>query len=164
MWQTASFRWKPRKIWGRLHFSAIRIGRERYVLVLIEDLTGEKTQLLMNQRDDSQAQKACQALERLVNDIAAELEETRSQLARETQRHLLTATALQGESSRAQELAELVPRPVALIRGDSTCEYINEKFREWFAYPGEDIPDFSAWWKRTDLPEIDEAHNDRNAP
>jgi two-component system, cell cycle sensor histidine kinase and response regulator CckA len=39
-----------RKVWGRLYFRPIRIGAERYVLLVIADLTKEKTSLLMKHR------------------------------------------------------------------------------------------------------------------
>jgi PAS domain S-box-containing protein len=144
---------EAKKIWGRLHFSSIRIGRERYVLLLIEDLTGEKTQLLINRRDDSQFQRTVQELEKHVTTLTAELEETRSKLAREKSRHLKTLDAHLAETRKTRALAEFVSEPVAIIAADRTCEYLNATFRESFGYPGLELPDLSDWWKKMNLPE-----------
>ncbi len=98
---------EAKKIWGRLHFSAIRIGRERYVLLLIEDLTGEKTQLLLNRRDDSQIRKARQDLEKLVTKLTTELGNTRSKLASEATRHLDTRNALNAREGQDSCLSRI---------------------------------------------------------
>ncbi len=145
------------KIWGRLHFSSVRIGRERFVLLLIEDLTGERTQLLLKRRDDSQIQRARQELEKLVTKLTAELAATRSKLAKEANALVKTKNALTGETGKMQALAEFAPGPVAIVTRAESFTCVNGKFREQFNYPGADIPDLSAWWKKTDLPEAESA-------
>jgi PAS domain-containing protein len=146
---------EAKKIWGRLHFSAIRIGRERYVLVLIEDLTGERTQLLLNRRDDSQVRKSRQDLEKLVTKLTTELEHTRSKLASEVDRHSETRSALTNEKDKILVLTELVTGPVAVVTKAASFQCVNEKFRGLFLDPGDEIPLLSEWWKRTDLPEAE---------
>jgi len=47
---TAILRFQNRYMWGRIHFRSVRIGRDRMLLVLIEDLTLEKKQILMTQK------------------------------------------------------------------------------------------------------------------
>ena len=37
-------------VWGRIHFRSLRLEKQRYLLVLVEDLTSEKMKLLMYQR------------------------------------------------------------------------------------------------------------------
>ena len=41
---------EPRKIWGRIHFRSVRIRSERFVLVIVEDITPEKKLLAINRR------------------------------------------------------------------------------------------------------------------
>jgi PAS domain-containing protein len=148
---------EAKKIWGRLHFSSIRIGRERYVLLVIEDLTGERTQLLLTRRDDSQVQKARQELEKVLTKLTAELGDAKTKLATETHQHLKTINALTGEKHKTHILAELNPGPVAVVSEGVAFEYVNRKFRELFDYPDDDIPDLLTWWQRTDLPEAEGA-------
>lgn len=38
------------KIWGRMHLRAIRVAEQRLILVLIEDLTAEKRQVIVNEK------------------------------------------------------------------------------------------------------------------
>jgi PAS domain S-box-containing protein len=43
-----------RKIWARMSFRSLRLGHDRLILVLVEDLTGERKQLLLRQRHNAQ--------------------------------------------------------------------------------------------------------------
>jgi PAS domain S-box-containing protein len=72
-----------RKIWGRMHLRAIRIGSERYLLALIEDLTLEKQQLLLTKKYSDELRKAHDELERRVQDRTAELSQANQQLQKE---------------------------------------------------------------------------------
>jgi PAS domain S-box-containing protein len=38
------------RIWGRMHLRAIRVAEQRLILVLIEDLTAEKRQVILNEK------------------------------------------------------------------------------------------------------------------
>src|SRR5208337_4874855 len=40
------------RIWGRLHFRAVRVGTNKSILVLVEDLTLEKQQLVLKQQHE----------------------------------------------------------------------------------------------------------------
>lgn len=147
---------EAKKIWGRLHFSVIRIGRQRYVLVLVEDLTGEKTQLLLNRRDDTQHQRARQELEKSIFALTADLEEARTRLTKEKRRQARAVEAIAAQKGRTLALAEFVPEPLAIIRGDGSCEYLNAQFRKLFGYPGGELPDLYDWWKSLELPDAED--------
>ncbi|MEW6113356.1 MAG: PAS domain S-box protein [Thermodesulfobacteriota bacterium] len=41
---------RNRAVWGRIHLRPLRMGYERYLLILVEDLTPERTQLLLTIR------------------------------------------------------------------------------------------------------------------
>ncbi|MEW6138870.1 MAG: HD domain-containing phosphohydrolase [Thermodesulfobacteriota bacterium] len=70
-------------MWGRMHFRSIRILGERLVLILIEDLTPEKRQLILKDRHEKEIQEARCQLETRVNEATAELSRVNSGLRRE---------------------------------------------------------------------------------
>jgi HD-GYP domain-containing protein (c-di-GMP phosphodiesterase class II) len=70
-------------MWGRMHFRSIRILGERLVLILIEDLTPEKRQLILKDRHEKEIQEARSQLETRVNEATAELSRVNGGLRRE---------------------------------------------------------------------------------
>jgi diguanylate cyclase (GGDEF)-like protein/PAS domain S-box-containing protein len=71
------------KIWCRLNMRSIRFGRERAVLGIIEDLTLEKKQLLLQRRHKKELQAARDQLEKRVQERTAEIRETNERLRQE---------------------------------------------------------------------------------
>jgi signal transduction histidine kinase/ActR/RegA family two-component response regulator len=67
---------RNRKIWTRMTFRSIRIGSERFVLVLIEDLTADKQLLDANKRHSEE-------LEKTVRERTAQLEAMNERLQKE---------------------------------------------------------------------------------
>jgi len=61
------------KIWGRLHFRSLRVGKEKLILVLVEDLTAEKRQLILTQREEVRLRQTRDELEQRVSARTAEL-------------------------------------------------------------------------------------------
>lgn len=70
-------------IWGRIHFRSLRILGERMVLILVEDLTPEKKQLLLKERHEKELRKARSQLQVRVNDATAELSRVNEGLRKE---------------------------------------------------------------------------------
>ena len=60
---TALLELNGHKMWGRLHLRSIRAWQQRFVLVLIEDLTLEKKQLILTKRHQEELRKAYDQLE-----------------------------------------------------------------------------------------------------
>ena len=54
---TAILRFQHRYVWGRMHFRSVRMGGDRMLLVLIEDLTPEKKQILMTQKHNEELRR-----------------------------------------------------------------------------------------------------------
>jgi PAS domain S-box-containing protein len=71
------------RIWGRLHFRAVRVGTNKSILVLIEDLTAEKQQLVLKQQHEEQILKERSDLEKRVERRTAELADFNKQLRKE---------------------------------------------------------------------------------
>ena len=61
------------KIWSRMTFRSIRIGAERFVLVILEDLTAEKRTVLLKEQEDRELRRVKDELEKRVEERTAEL-------------------------------------------------------------------------------------------
>lgn len=118
-----------KKIWGRLYFRPVRIGPDRYVLLLIEDLTNEKTQLLLSQRQLQQTFKSLEDLDKLAS-------HTDQRLRQEVSEHSKTKEALWLEMQRFEALSELIPGCSAIITSDGKIKNANPRFRELFGLNG----------------------------
>ncbi len=79
----ASLQLGDRKLWGKMHLRPLRVGSERFILVLIEDLTVEKNRLLIQKRHQRELQQAHDELEKRVEERVAELSETNERLRQE---------------------------------------------------------------------------------
>ena len=97
-----------RFIWGRVHFRSVRMGDERTILVLVEDLTVEKRQLLLNQKHQANLKK-----EIAVRKTAEE--------------------SLKASEQRMRDLIEVSPIGIGVVQKE-LCVYANNSFRELFGY------------------------------
>lgn len=113
------------RIWARMNFRSLRLGRARCILVLVEDLTLEKRQLLLNQMHQEELRKARDELEKRVEERTAELV-TVNQSLRETQQ-------------RQKALLDNIP-DMAWLK-DSDCNYIavNEPFGQACGFKAEEL-------------------------
>jgi len=96
------------RVWARMNFRALRIGRDRCILILVEDLTLQKRQLLLNQKHQEELRTARDNLEKRVAERTGELVAVNQSL-RETER-------------RQKALLDNIP-DMAWLK-DSNCNYI----------------------------------------
>jgi len=66
------------RIWGRMHFRSLRMGSETALIVLVEDLTSEKMQLIMTERHKEALVRASMELEQRVKERTADLSASRA--------------------------------------------------------------------------------------
>lgn len=66
------------RIWGRMHFRSLRMGNETALIVLVEDLTSEKKQLIMTEKHREFLAKARTELEQRVKERTADLSASRA--------------------------------------------------------------------------------------
>jgi hypothetical protein len=121
-----------RKLWGRLHFRSVRIGEDRFVLVVIEDLTSEKTSLLIQEKQGEKTKVTQSALERIIEQRDQLLGETAQKLCEEQTQRELSWTALNLERQKFAGLAGFVPLGVAVLNSAGLLTQINQLFYEWF--------------------------------
>lgn len=67
--------------WFRLHLHCVRMV-ERYIMVILEDLTHEKVRLRVNEREEHRLRNTVVELRRWVSELTAELEAAREDLRR----------------------------------------------------------------------------------
>jgi PAS domain S-box-containing protein len=121
-----------RKIWGRLYFQSIRMGAERYLLIMIEDITSEKTQLVLKEKNDQKQKVQKSQLARIVQDRTSRLNDTSEKLCEEVFRHEQTEAALRQEEDRYNQLAENIPLASALLAKNGMITRLNSAFKEMF--------------------------------
>ncbi len=107
-----------KKVWGRLHFRPIRIGIDRYVLLVVSDLTSEKTSLLLKEKLDARKDFLISA----ANEKLSEQFRHRERIEQ----------ALKTERNRFEKLAELLKLPIAVLAADGALRYASPDFRSLF--------------------------------
>jgi HD-GYP domain-containing protein (c-di-GMP phosphodiesterase class II) len=70
-------------MWGRIHLRSLRILGEQLVLVLVEDLTPEKRQLVLQDKHEKELEKTRMELEKRVREATAELSRANEGLRKE---------------------------------------------------------------------------------
>ncbi len=68
------------RVWARLHLRSVKIASKRYVLVIIEDVTAEKTQSKLNQREGQRLRQIHEKLSDELRDLRAKLQEKEEKL------------------------------------------------------------------------------------
>ncbi len=92
------------KFWCRMHFRSLRLGNNQLILVLVEDLTAEKKQLIVTKRREQQLRQIRDELEERVDCRTAELTAINEQLQKEV------AHRVQAQSDLRLALNELERR------------------------------------------------------
>jgi hypothetical protein len=116
-----------RKVWGRLYFRPIRIGAERYALLVVSDITAEKTSLLLKQKADSRKDFLISA--------------ANEKLAEQFRHGGRIEEALKSERDRFERLTELLKLSIAILGADGRFRYLSPDFKGLF---GRIIDQFSA--------------------
>ncbi len=97
------------RIWGRLHLRPIRVGAERSVLAIMEDLTLEKKQVALERRYEKALQMERDTLSRRVEERTAALKAANEQLRQEVaelRRAQQASRSSQHEIERALTIAD----------------------------------------------------------
>jgi len=128
------------KLWCRLHIRSVRLTTERYLLVLLEDVTHERTEQRLRQREELQLRKSCDQLETALQQRTADLQESEAKLKEEALHLERAKQVLFREKKKSQNLFRFVPVPMLLIGSDGSVRDANSKFTEQFGYVPDDLP------------------------
>ncbi len=148
-----------RKIWARLHLRSVRIGLERHVLLIIEDLTHDKKQLILTQRHDEKYRKANFKLGKRVDELTEKVRMLSERLETETVQHAQTQQNLYEQEQAFGDLWDRMPAGLAMIGSNGAIKRINRKFSAMFGYDVMDLMDNKEWialWRDSgDKPVLD---------
>ncbi len=78
---------EKRRIWARLHLRSVRLGLDRLIMVIIEDITSERTFQHVVQKDEKELRKALAELQDRLGEVTRDLSEAKLELQRETAQH-----------------------------------------------------------------------------
>ncbi|MFC1833936.1 PAS domain S-box protein [Thermodesulfobacteriota bacterium] len=129
------------RIWGRLSFRSIRIVDQRFLLVMVEDLTLQRKQL-------QQKELLRKELEKRVKQRTFELVMINEQMKKEIRERKQLQESLYVEKLRLQMLSENAPFGMAMIGEDGKLLYINAKFKELFGYNLDELPTMNHWFAK----------------
>ncbi len=121
-----------RGIWVRLVFRPIRIVKERFLFVLIEDLTSEKEKV------DRSAVRLGE-MERMVRERTRELTEINERLLREVSQREETERTLRETGQKYRELAELLPQHVFEVDEKGFFTFSNHTGSQALGYAAEEL-------------------------
>jgi diguanylate cyclase (GGDEF)-like protein/PAS domain S-box-containing protein len=96
---------KSSRVWARMHLRSLRMRSDRSVLVLVEDLTAEKKQMLQDKKYRRVLKQAHANLEKSVQERTRELSKTNEQMRREI-----------SDRKRAEQRLELAGRVISGAR------------------------------------------------
>ena len=121
------------KMFGRLNFRHLKIGETHSVLLIIEDLTLEKRQLLLNQKHHRELERAQNELEHRVKERTAELKTINEILQREIGERKRAEKELETELNKFQVLYDVAVAMTAERNLEQNLALVVEKSRELLA-------------------------------
>ena len=105
-----------KQIWGRMHLRPLRMSHERFVLILIQDLSPEKKRIALSKQISSKLREAAGDLERRVEERTEELKNMNKQLLREIAERNRTEKALRESEERYRQFFDVSPAPTVIHR------------------------------------------------
>lgn len=105
-----------KQIWGRMHLRPLRMSHERFILILIQDLSPEKKRIALSKQISEKLRKAADDLERRVEERTEELKNMNKQLLQEIAERKRTEKALRESEERYRQFFDVSPAPTAIHR------------------------------------------------
>jgi|GEM_PF-1942559 len=134
-----------KKIWARLHIRSVRVGLERHLLVLIEDVTHEKKQIALNRRRDTESRRMREELKSRVQELGSELANITQRLASEIDDHMHTRQTVRNENRKMEIVCERTALATAVLTPKGAFKEMNREFNVLFGFDLKECPNFNDW-------------------
>lgn len=138
-----------KRIWCRLHLRTVRIGPARNALLMIEDLTSEKTQQRLIEREQAYLRREISELARRSSRLSSQLGEARNNLEESARQNAGAHAALRTAREKLEWVARYAGLGTATVGPDGAFEEINAQFESMFGYDLESLPTVHRFFKET---------------
>jgi len=95
-----------RRIWGRIHLRTLRLGAQRAILVIVEDITAEKKELVLKDKHEKELSDSRDELEKRVAQRTLELKTINERLEKEITERETTNKLLQLEVAQRMKVED----------------------------------------------------------
>ncbi len=134
----------PEKMWARLHLRTLRLGEQRYALVLAQDLTAERKQLYLTKKHSVELRKAHDEMEHRVQERTAQLVQANQRLKDEIAQRNRAEEALRLSEERYRSLVEDSFDGIYVIQ-NRTIVFANYRLSEMLGYGESEIKGLKHW-------------------
>ncbi len=138
MWE-ATVGIEARRIWGRMHFRSLRYEDKRLILVLVENLTLEKKQQILNQRHQEELRKAHAELEIHVAERTAELVRMNEELQHEITTRQEVEKSLRSSERRFKAVFETAQDSIFIKDARRRYTHVNPALMKTLGLPADEI-------------------------
>ncbi len=128
-----------RKMWGRLHLRSMRAWQNRSALVLIEDLTLEKKQLILTKRHQDELRKAHSELELRVRERTVELTKSNELLRSEISERRRAEQELKLSRASFTSIVEGSKDGIVIVDQEGAVRYCNPAAWQFFGCSAEQL-------------------------
>ncbi len=146
-------------VWGRLRLRSLRLGKDRSILVIVEDLTLEKKQLALTRKYSEQLRKAKDELEVRVAERTSALLRANEDLTKEMDTRLRIQDKLRESEQQYRAVVEDQTELITRFLPDGTVTFANAACCRYFGDKCEDLvgTSFFIWVHEDDL-HIEQGH------
>jgi PAS domain-containing protein len=121
-----------RRRWYRLHLRSVRLASQRHVLVVMEDLTSERTHQRISRREEQQLRNQYGDLSLRHTKLVEKSRADEDRLSREIRLRKRAEAEAQAEREKLLEILRNTPVALAIVGHDGTVTYSNAPFEELF--------------------------------
>ncbi len=118
--------------WYRLHLRSVRFASQRHMLVVMEDLTTERTDRMISRREGKRLQNQYTELKMRHGKLLEKCRAAVDKLYREISLREMAETREKAEREKVLKILRNTPMGLAVVGRDGTVVYSNEAFKELF--------------------------------
>ncbi|MFH1113829.1 MAG: PAS domain-containing protein [Pseudomonadota bacterium] len=130
--------------WYRLHLRSMRFASHRHMLVVMEDLTMERTYQMVTRREGQRLRNQYADLKSQHGKLLEKCRAAVDKLYRETSLREIAEARVQAERDKVLRILRNTPMGLAVVGRDGAFSYANEAFKQLFGDRQESVQSGSA--------------------